>query len=43
VPFAVAGTGIGPQGQTSYDEAVAAAAELSFEHGHHLMKWFLGS
>jgi 2,3-bisphosphoglycerate-independent phosphoglycerate mutase len=43
VPFAAAGTGIGPHGQPSYDEAVAAAAELSFARGHELMKWFLGN
>src|SRR5581483_6182286 len=42
VPFAVAGAGVSPGGQASYDEAVAAAAELAFEKGHHLMKWFLG-
>jgi 2,3-bisphosphoglycerate-independent phosphoglycerate mutase len=42
VPFAVAGSGIGARGQASYDEDVAAAAELAFEKGHHLMKWFLG-
>lgn len=37
VPFALAGTGIIPKGQPSYDEAVAATSELSFEHGHQLM------
>ncbi|HKI35640.1 MAG TPA: cofactor-independent phosphoglycerate mutase [Gemmataceae bacterium] len=42
VPFAIAGTGIAPRGQPSYDEAVAAAADLSFERGHELMKLFLG-
>jgi 2,3-bisphosphoglycerate-independent phosphoglycerate mutase len=42
VPFAVAGTGVESRGQTSYDEAVAAAAPLSFEKGHELMRWFLG-
>lgn len=42
VPFAIAGTGIAARGQPSYDEAVAAAAELSFERGHELMKLFLG-
>jgi 2,3-bisphosphoglycerate-independent phosphoglycerate mutase len=41
VPFALAGTGIAGRGQPSYDEAVAAAAELSFERGHELMKVFL--
>jgi 2,3-bisphosphoglycerate-independent phosphoglycerate mutase len=42
VPFAVAGTGIAAKGQPSYDEAVAAAADLSFERGQELMKLFLG-
>jgi 2,3-bisphosphoglycerate-independent phosphoglycerate mutase len=41
VPFTVAGTGVAPRGQTSYDEAVAAAAELEFAKGHDLMTWFL--
>jgi 2,3-bisphosphoglycerate-independent phosphoglycerate mutase len=42
VPFAAAGTGIAPQGQTSYDEPTAAAGILSFDPGWHLMRWFLG-
>jgi 2,3-bisphosphoglycerate-independent phosphoglycerate mutase len=42
VPFAIAGTGIVARGQPSYDEAVAAAAELAFERGHELMRLFLG-
>ena len=42
VPFAVAGTGVAARAQASYDEAVAAASELEFAKGHHLMKWFLG-
>lgn len=42
VPFAVAGTGVNPGSQDSYDEAVAAAASLEFVQGHQLMKWFLG-
>ncbi len=41
VPFAMAGTGVAPAGQSSYDEAVAAAAELAFERGHELMPRFL--
>jgi 2,3-bisphosphoglycerate-independent phosphoglycerate mutase len=41
VPFAMAGTGIAPQGQASYDEVVAAASELVFEKGHDLMRRFL--
>src|SRR5207253_616035 len=42
VPFAVAGTGINPKGQPSYDEVVAAASELAFDKGHELMRWMLG-
>jgi 2,3-bisphosphoglycerate-independent phosphoglycerate mutase len=42
VPFAVAGTGVVAKGQTSYDEAVAAASDLEFDPGWKLMKWFLG-
>jgi 2,3-bisphosphoglycerate-independent phosphoglycerate mutase len=41
VPFAVAGSGISPAGQTAYDELTAAASELSFDPGWGLMKWFL--
>jgi 2,3-bisphosphoglycerate-independent phosphoglycerate mutase len=42
VPFALAGTGIEGKGQLSYDEAVAAASDFSFEKGHELMPHFLG-
>ena len=42
VPFAVAGTGVAPNGQATYDEAVAAASDLAFAQGHDLMRWFLG-
>jgi len=42
VPFAVAGTGVAPKGQPSYDEQVAAESTLRFERGHELMPWFLG-
>ncbi|MGE3803806.1 MAG: cofactor-independent phosphoglycerate mutase [Gemmataceae bacterium] len=41
VPFAVAGTGIKPQGQSTYDEIVAAAAPTCFDKGHELMARFL--
>ena len=41
VPFAVAGTGISPQGQASYDEVVADKSNKVFDKGHQLMKWFL--
>ena len=42
VPFAIAGTGIAPRGQASYDEVVAAAGEMAFGKGYELMKEFLG-
>jgi 2,3-bisphosphoglycerate-independent phosphoglycerate mutase len=42
VPFAVAGTGITPNGRPSYDEVEAEASNLAFDKGHRLMKWFLG-
>jgi 2,3-bisphosphoglycerate-independent phosphoglycerate mutase len=42
VPFALAGTGVVPKGQPTYDEAVAATSDLSFERGHELMRLFLG-
>jgi 2,3-bisphosphoglycerate-independent phosphoglycerate mutase len=41
VPFALAGTGITPRNQASYDENVAAASDLAFEKGHDLMRLFL--
>lgn len=41
VPFAMAGTGVAPRGQSSYDEVVAAASEVAFARGHELMKRFL--
>ena len=41
VPFTVAGTGVNSKGQSSYDEVVAAASDLSFAKGHDLMNWFL--
>ena len=42
VPFAMAGSGITPGGQPSYDESVAAASPLAFERGFELMRRFLG-
>jgi 2,3-bisphosphoglycerate-independent phosphoglycerate mutase len=42
VPFAVAGSGVSSQGQTSYDEVVADGASQVFAKGHELMRWFLG-
>jgi 2,3-bisphosphoglycerate-independent phosphoglycerate mutase len=41
VPFAIAGTGIESKGQHAYDEATAAASDLSFTKGHELMRTFL--
>lgn len=41
VPFVVAGSGVAPHGQSSYDEVVAAASDLVFPKGHDLMRWFL--
>jgi 2,3-bisphosphoglycerate-independent phosphoglycerate mutase len=41
VPFAVAGDGVAPRGQASYDEAAAADSPLAFERGHELMPRFL--
>jgi 2,3-bisphosphoglycerate-independent phosphoglycerate mutase len=41
VPFALAGTGIVSKGQPSYDEVVAAASDLVFAQGHHLMNYLL--
>jgi 2,3-bisphosphoglycerate-independent phosphoglycerate mutase len=42
VPFALAGTGVEPGRQLSYDEVVAGESALSFEKGHELMRMFLG-
>jgi 2,3-bisphosphoglycerate-independent phosphoglycerate mutase len=41
VPFVMAGTGIAPAGQASYDEAVAVVSPLAFDKGHELMGRFL--
>jgi 2,3-bisphosphoglycerate-independent phosphoglycerate mutase len=41
VPFALAGTGVEPRGQASYDEQVAAASPLAFERGCELMGYVL--
>lgn len=42
VPFVMAGTGLQPLGQSTYDEAVAAASPVAFERGHELIPRFLG-
>jgi len=41
VPFAIAGTGVAPLGQSTYDEAVADASPVAFERGCELMQRFL--
>ncbi|KAA5545461.1 cofactor-independent phosphoglycerate mutase [Roseiconus nitratireducens] len=41
VPLAMAGTGITPDGQTTYDELSAAAADRRFDHGWELMDSFI--
>jgi 2,3-bisphosphoglycerate-independent phosphoglycerate mutase len=41
VPFAMAGTGISPKGQSSYDEPAADASDLVFARGHELIRTFL--
>jgi 2,3-bisphosphoglycerate-independent phosphoglycerate mutase len=43
VPFAVAGTGISPDAQMTYDERSASASELVFDEGWKLMGWLMGS
>ena len=42
VPFVLAGTGIPPRGQASYDEAVADVSKTTFERGHELIGLLLG-
>ncbi|HUY88887.1 MAG TPA: cofactor-independent phosphoglycerate mutase [Pirellulales bacterium] len=42
VPFALAGSGISPNGSKTYDEPTAAASSLSFSEGWKLMRYFLG-
>lgn len=41
VPFAVAGTGITPDGSQTYDEAAAAASQYAFPKGWDLMEQFI--
>lgn len=43
VPFAIAGTGISPDGATTYDEVSAGQSGLSFPQGWKLMEHFLKS
>lgn len=42
VPFAIAGSGIQPDGATTYDEIAAGASALSFADGWRMMGHFLG-
>jgi 2,3-bisphosphoglycerate-independent phosphoglycerate mutase len=41
VPFAICGTGIGPDAQSTYDEPSAAASGLGFPEGWKLMRYFV--
>ena len=43
VPFVMAGGGIAPSGQRTYDELAAAAGQVTIEPGWKLMGEFLGS
>ena len=42
VPFAITGTDVSPDDQTSYDEDQANASGLQYPNGHEVMKYFLG-
>ena len=42
VPFAIAGSNIAADSQTSYDEVQAEASSLQYPNGHEVMKYFLG-
>ncbi len=41
VPFIIAGSGISPDANNTYDESTAAASQLSFDDGYKLMQFFL--
>lgn len=41
VPFAITGTDVSPDDQTSYDEDQANASALQYPNGHEVMKYFL--
>lgn len=41
VPFVIAGSGISPDAARTYDEAVAGQADLAFDEGWKLMRYFL--
>ena len=42
VPFAITGTNVSPDDQTSYDEDQANTSALQYPNGHEVMKYFLG-
>ena len=42
VPFAIAGTGIEPDSNRTYDDVVAGRSKLAFEEGWKVMPYFLG-
>jgi 2,3-bisphosphoglycerate-independent phosphoglycerate mutase len=42
VPWAMAGTGVQADSQSTYTEAAAAQSDLVFDEGHRLMHYFLG-
>lgn len=41
-PFALCGSDVEPDTQSTYDEVSAAASDYAFAEGHDLMKWFIG-
>jgi 2,3-bisphosphoglycerate-independent phosphoglycerate mutase len=43
VPWAIAGTGVEPDGAATYDDPTAARSSLVFEEGWKLMGYFLGT
>jgi 2,3-bisphosphoglycerate-independent phosphoglycerate mutase len=43
VPFALAGSGIVPDGATAYDDLTAGRSPLVFDEGWRLMGYFLSS
>ncbi len=42
VPLAVAGSGIDPDGASTYDEPTADKSDLTFDQGYRMMSYFLG-
>jgi 2,3-bisphosphoglycerate-independent phosphoglycerate mutase len=41
VPFAIAGAGVAPDANQTYDDVTAAQSELAFPEGYKLMEYFL--